>query len=80
MLVCKPTRNNESTLPDVTTQHMIIKNSKLLSYLYTKPDNDHRFAMFCSGYLDWCLDSTLHLVLFIQFIFNSVSIAYICII
>ena len=35
----------------------------------------------CSGYLEWWwLDSTLHLVLFIQFILNSVSVAYICII
>ena len=28
---------------------------------------------------EWWLDSTLHLVLFIQFILNFVSVAYICI-
>ena len=33
--------------------------------------------VFWSGYLEWWLDSTWHLVLFIQFILNSVSIAYI---
>ena len=38
------------------------------------------YTVFCSGYLEWLLDSTLHLVLFIQFILNSVSVAYICII
>ena len=78
MLVCKPTRNNVSTLPDLITHHMTIKI--INSYLYTKPDNDHSFAVFCPGYLEWCLDSTLHLVLFIKFILNSVSVAYICII
>ena len=34
-------------------------------------------VVFCPGYLEWWLDSTLHLVLFIQFILNSVSVAYI---
>ena len=32
------------------------------------------------GYLEWWLDSTWHLVLFIQYILNTVSVAYICII
>ena len=27
-------------------------------------------TVFCPGYLEWWLDSTLHLVLFIKFIFN----------
>ena len=39
-----------------------------------------QIPVFCSGYLEWWLDSTLHLVLFIQYILNSVSVAYICII
>ena len=30
--------------------------------------------MFCPGYLEWWLDSNLHLVLFIQYILNTVSI------
>ena len=38
------------------------------------------YTMFCPGYLEWWLDSTLHLVLFTQFILNTVSVAYICII
>ena len=33
--------------------------------------------VFCPGYLEWWLDSTLHLVLFIQYILNSVSVVYI---
>ena len=37
-------------------------------------------TVFCPGYLEWWLDSTMHLVLFIQYILNSVSVAYICII
>ena len=32
--------------------------------------------MFCPGYLELWLDSTLHLVLFIQYILNSVSVAF----
>ena len=32
--------------------------------------------MFWPGHLEWWLDSTLHLVLFILFVINSVSIAY----
>ena len=36
------------------------------------------YAVFCPGYLEWWLDSTMHLVLFIQYILNSVSVAYIC--
>ena len=38
------------------------------------------YAVFCPEYLEWWLDSTLHLVLFIQYILNTVSVAYICII
>ena len=34
-------------------------------------------SVFCPGYLELWLDSTLYLVLFIKFILNSVSIAYI---
>ena len=41
---------------------------------------DDGYAMFCPGYLEWRLDSTLHLVLFIQYILDSVSVAYVCII
>ena len=33
--------------------------------------------IFCTEYLEWWLDSTLHLVLFIQFILKSVSVPYI---
>ena len=36
--------------------------------------------MLCPRYLEWWLDSTLHLVLFIQYTLNTVSAAYICII
>ena len=32
--------------------------------------------MFCPGYLEQWLDSTLHLVLFIYYILNPVSVAY----
>ena len=42
-----------------------------MAYIYT---------VFCPGYLEWWLDSTLHLVLFIQYILNSVLVACICII
>ena len=35
-------------------------------------------AVFCPGYLEWWLDSTSHLVLFIQYILISVSVAYMC--
>ena len=40
------------------------------------------FTVFCPGYLEWWLDSNLYLVLFIQYILNTVSVAYmyICII
>ena len=44
---------------------------------------NREILLYCSvlpGYLEWWLDSNLHLVLFIQYILNSVSIAYICII
>ena len=34
-------------------------------------------SVICPEYLEWWLDSTLHLVLFIKFILNSVSVAYI---
>ena len=37
-------------------------------------------SVVCPGYLEWWLDSTLHLVLFIKYILNSVSVAYMCII
>ena len=35
------------------------------------------YEMFCPGYLEWWSDSNLHLVLFIQYILNTVSVAYI---
>ena len=31
-------------------------------------------VVFCPGYLEWCLDSVLHLVLFIQFILSECTI------
>ena len=31
-------------------------------------------AVFCQGYLEWWLDSNLHIVLFIQYILNTISI------
>ena len=51
-------------------------------YLY---NNDHRCvyytdSVFCLGYLELWLDSNLHLVLFIQYILNTVSVPYTCII
>ena len=49
-------------------------------YLHDVTDVTDVYAVFCPGYLEWWLDSTLHLVLFIQYILNSVSVAYTCII
>ena len=31
-----------------------------------------KFPVFCPEYLEWWLDSTLHLVLFIQYILNTI--------
>ena len=57
----------------------------LTSYMYIYNSNEYDYwwlyvsrVVFCPGYLDWLLDSTLHLVLFIQFIqfiLKSVSVA-----
>ena len=35
------------------------------------------YSVLARIYLEWWLNSTLHLVLFIQYILNSVSVAYI---
>ena len=36
----------------------------------------HTCTVFCPGYVEWWLDSNLHLVLFTQFILDSVSVPY----
>ena len=63
-------------LATVLTNKLVILTILLLQCTYI-----HTYIpVFCPGYLEWWLDFTLHLVLFIQFILNSVSVAYICII
>ena len=47
--------------------------SALWLLMFHNYSRQHTYTMFCPGYLEWWLDSTLHLVLFIQFIFNSVQ-------
>ena len=63
----------ESNQRDGSMDH---KYSYIFGYL-------HNTLWLCSvlpGYLEWWLDSNLHLVLFTQFKLNSVSVAYICVI
>ena len=39
----------------------------------------NNYTRFYPDYVEWWSDSNFHLVLFIQYILNSVSVAYICI-
>ena len=53
----------EVTIPKVNLQYQKVRSIS--------------FTVFCPDYVEWWLDSNLHLVLFTQYILNSVSVAYV---
>ena len=63
----------------VSLQHFLRKvknNRRLLEEDYMS--HLQGCAVFCPGYLEWWLDSNLHLVLFTQYILNTLSVPYTC--